>query len=371
MTFDVGTDIDIDNVLVNNRYSQAQPFLPQDVKNFGVTIKKSLAFPLMVISLYSPDGRYDPAFLAQLRAHQRQRRAPPREGRRRHPQPRRVRLLDAHLAQARRAARGSASRCTDVQNAVRAAERREPGRAGRAPSRRRRGSSSRTRCARRGVSSTPEEFGDVVVRENPDGSARARQRRRAHRARVAELPAVRHASTASRRRSSPPSRRRGRTRSTSPRASARRWRTSPKRFPPGIEYKVSLDTTRAGEGRHPRDRRDAARGHRPRRPRRLRLPPELASDAHPAPHGAGVARRRVRGVPAPRLLGQHAVALRARARDRPRRRRRHRRRRGGRAPHRGGHGAARRDAQGDVARCRGRSSRSRSSSRPCSSRSPS
>src|SRR5579862_6102447 len=64
VTFDVGTDTDIDNVLVNNRYSQAQPFLPQDVKNFGVTIKKSLAFPLMVFSLYSPDGRYDPTFLA-------------------------------------------------------------------------------------------------------------------------------------------------------------------------------------------------------------------------------------------------------------------------------------------------------------------
>src|ERR1700685_3880355 len=64
VTFDVGTDLDVDNVLVNNRYSQAQPFLPQDVKNFGVTIKKSLAFPLMVVSLYSPDGRYDPTFLA-------------------------------------------------------------------------------------------------------------------------------------------------------------------------------------------------------------------------------------------------------------------------------------------------------------------
>src|SRR5580698_5680337 len=64
VTFDVGTDIDVDNVLVNNRFSQAQPFLPDDVKTFGVTIKKSLAFPLMVVSLYSPDGRYDPAFLA-------------------------------------------------------------------------------------------------------------------------------------------------------------------------------------------------------------------------------------------------------------------------------------------------------------------
>jgi hydrophobic/amphiphilic exporter-1 (mainly G- bacteria), HAE1 family len=64
VTFDVGTDVDTANVLVNNRFSQAQPFLPQDVKNFGVTIKKSLAFPLIVIALYSPDGRYDPTFLA-------------------------------------------------------------------------------------------------------------------------------------------------------------------------------------------------------------------------------------------------------------------------------------------------------------------
>jgi HAE1 family hydrophobic/amphiphilic exporter-1 len=64
VTFDVGSNIDIDNVLVNNRYAQADPLLPQDVKSFGITIKKALAFPLIVLSVYSPDGRYDPAFLA-------------------------------------------------------------------------------------------------------------------------------------------------------------------------------------------------------------------------------------------------------------------------------------------------------------------
>src|SRR5262249_39154534 len=64
VTFDVGTNLDTANVLVNNRFAQAQPFLPQDVKNFGVTIKKSLAFPLIVVSLFSPDGRYDSTFLA-------------------------------------------------------------------------------------------------------------------------------------------------------------------------------------------------------------------------------------------------------------------------------------------------------------------
>ncbi|HMI90597.1 MAG TPA: efflux RND transporter permease subunit, partial [Polyangiales bacterium] len=64
VTFDVGTDNDVNTVLVNNRYAQAQTALPQDVKNSGVTIKKSLAFPLQVLSLMSPDGRYDPTFLA-------------------------------------------------------------------------------------------------------------------------------------------------------------------------------------------------------------------------------------------------------------------------------------------------------------------
>ena len=64
VTFEVGSNVDIDNVLVQNRFAQAQPALPQDVKNYGVTIKKSLAFPLIVISFYSPDGRYDANFLA-------------------------------------------------------------------------------------------------------------------------------------------------------------------------------------------------------------------------------------------------------------------------------------------------------------------
>ncbi len=63
VTFALGTDVDIDNVLVQNRYSQAQSVLPQEVKNFGVTIKKKLPFPLMVISLFSPDNRYDSQFL--------------------------------------------------------------------------------------------------------------------------------------------------------------------------------------------------------------------------------------------------------------------------------------------------------------------
>jgi hydrophobic/amphiphilic exporter-1 (mainly G- bacteria), HAE1 family len=61
--FEVGTNVDIDNVLVQNRVAQATPSLPLDVKNFGVNVKKSLAFPLLIISIISPNGTYDSNFL--------------------------------------------------------------------------------------------------------------------------------------------------------------------------------------------------------------------------------------------------------------------------------------------------------------------
>ncbi|MGZ6029187.1 MAG: efflux RND transporter permease subunit, partial [Myxococcaceae bacterium] len=63
VTFALGTNVDIDNVLVQNRYSQAQATLPNEVKNYGVTVKKKLPFPLIIVSLFSPDNRYDARFL--------------------------------------------------------------------------------------------------------------------------------------------------------------------------------------------------------------------------------------------------------------------------------------------------------------------
>jgi hydrophobe/amphiphile efflux-1 (HAE1) family protein len=64
VSFEVGSNLDMDNVLTQNRVSQAMPQMPQSVKNYGVTVKKSLAFPLMVISLKSPKGSYDSSFLS-------------------------------------------------------------------------------------------------------------------------------------------------------------------------------------------------------------------------------------------------------------------------------------------------------------------
>jgi HAE1 family hydrophobic/amphiphilic exporter-1 len=64
VTFDVATDPNIDQVNVQNRIAQAQPNLPPDVNTFGLTLRKSIGFPVMIISLSSPKNTYDALFLA-------------------------------------------------------------------------------------------------------------------------------------------------------------------------------------------------------------------------------------------------------------------------------------------------------------------
>jgi HAE1 family hydrophobic/amphiphilic exporter-1 len=61
--FEVGTDLDMANVLVQNRVAQAQASLPDAVKRLGVNVKKSLSFPLLLITLRSPNGTYNNTFL--------------------------------------------------------------------------------------------------------------------------------------------------------------------------------------------------------------------------------------------------------------------------------------------------------------------
>ena len=64
VSFEVGTDNDMANVLTQNRVSEAEASLPEEVKRLGIVVKKKLAFPLLLISLVSPDGTYDAEFLA-------------------------------------------------------------------------------------------------------------------------------------------------------------------------------------------------------------------------------------------------------------------------------------------------------------------
>src|SRR5271170_2670346 len=63
VTYDVGTNVDIDQVNTQNRVSQASPNLPTSVNQYGVTVKKLMGLPLLVISLYSPKGNYSGQFL--------------------------------------------------------------------------------------------------------------------------------------------------------------------------------------------------------------------------------------------------------------------------------------------------------------------
>ena len=64
VNFDVKTDPNTDLILAQSRETQAASQLPIDVTNYGITVRKSVTAPLMLIAVYSPHGTYDARFLA-------------------------------------------------------------------------------------------------------------------------------------------------------------------------------------------------------------------------------------------------------------------------------------------------------------------
>jgi len=64
VNFDIKTDPNTDQILSQMRTNQANSQLPIDVVNYGVTVQKSTTAPLMLVNLYSPKGTYDNVFLA-------------------------------------------------------------------------------------------------------------------------------------------------------------------------------------------------------------------------------------------------------------------------------------------------------------------
>jgi len=62
--FDTNTDPNTDFILTQSRETQAASQLPADVNNYGVTVRKSVTAPLMLVSVYSPHGTYDATFLS-------------------------------------------------------------------------------------------------------------------------------------------------------------------------------------------------------------------------------------------------------------------------------------------------------------------
>jgi hydrophobe/amphiphile efflux-1 (HAE1) family protein len=64
VTFDLGTNLDIAQVQVQNRVGIAQPRLPQEVRQVGVTVTKSSPDLMMVVHLFSPDQSRDTLFIS-------------------------------------------------------------------------------------------------------------------------------------------------------------------------------------------------------------------------------------------------------------------------------------------------------------------
>src|SRR6516162_1137593 len=64
VTFKLGTDLNIAQVLVQNRVSLAQPVLPSLVQRRGITVKKKSPSQLMIVNLYSPDNSRDNLYLS-------------------------------------------------------------------------------------------------------------------------------------------------------------------------------------------------------------------------------------------------------------------------------------------------------------------
>ncbi|MDX1382440.1 MAG: efflux RND transporter permease subunit, partial [Thermoanaerobaculia bacterium] len=70
VTFEVGTDVDMAAVLTQNRVAIAEPALPQEVRQQGVTTKKKSTSMVMVVSVFSPNGTYDELFMSNYVATQ-------------------------------------------------------------------------------------------------------------------------------------------------------------------------------------------------------------------------------------------------------------------------------------------------------------
>jgi hydrophobic/amphiphilic exporter-1 (mainly G- bacteria), HAE1 family len=62
--FDIKTDPNTDFILAQSRETQAASQLPLDVTNYGITVRKSVTAPLLLVAVYSPHATYDANFLA-------------------------------------------------------------------------------------------------------------------------------------------------------------------------------------------------------------------------------------------------------------------------------------------------------------------
>src|SRR3979490_3364367 len=63
-TFDIGTNLNIAQMLVQNRVQDALPHLPEDVQRLGVQVRKATPNILLAVHLYSPDSSRDTLYIS-------------------------------------------------------------------------------------------------------------------------------------------------------------------------------------------------------------------------------------------------------------------------------------------------------------------
>ena len=64
VTFDIGTDVDMAQVMTQNRVKLAEPKLPEDVKKQGVKVEKRSTAMVGMVALYSPNNTYDELYIS-------------------------------------------------------------------------------------------------------------------------------------------------------------------------------------------------------------------------------------------------------------------------------------------------------------------
>ena len=316
VSFEVGSNLDMDNVLTQNRVSQAEPQMPSSVKSYGIEVKKALAFPLLVISIKSPNGTYDSSFLSNYTT---------------------ININDA-IARIQGVGQinlfgGSdyAMRVwlrpdvigrlgltvPDIVSAINQQNQLSPaGQIGGPPAAT--GTDFTYTVRTQGRLLNPEEFGNIIVRTSPSGAeVRLKDVARLELGTMLYNSVGRHNGTPSAVIAV------FQIPGTNALDVADRIKATmadlATRFPRDMEYLVSLDTTLPVTRGHQRDRAHADRSRRPRHHRRVRVPAELARDADPADDGACLTDRRVHLFPDARLLDQRALPARPRARHRHRR----------------------------------------------------
>jgi len=165
--YDGKSDPNTDLMLTQMRETQAASQLPQDVTNFGVTVQKSVTAPLMVMGLYSPNGTYDGKFLSNyafINLNDQLTRVPGIGN---------VQVFGAGQYAMRLWIKPDqlsklGITVTEVVSAIQAQNTVNPaGQVGGSPAPK--GQEYTYSVRAQGRLTTPEEFGDIVVRESPNG----------------------------------------------------------------------------------------------------------------------------------------------------------------------------------------------------------